>query len=57
LEIFDITGRKVATLIDEIKEAGSHSIGFDGSNLSSGIYVYKLTSTNNIAVRKMLLIK
>ena len=57
LEVFDITGRKVATLIDEVKEAGNHSINFNGSNLSTGIYVYKLTTANNILARKMLLTK
>jgi len=57
LEVFDVTGRKVATLIDEVKEAGNHSINFNGSNLSTGIYVYKLTTANNVAVRKMFLIK
>lgn len=57
LEIFDITGRKVATLIDEAKEAGNYSINFNGSNLSTGIYMYKLTAANNMLVRKMLLVK
>ena len=57
LEIFDITGRRVATLIDEVKEAGNYSINFNGLNLSTGIYVYRLTTANNMAVRKMLLIK
>jgi len=57
LEVFDITGRIVATLIDEVKGAGNHSINFNGSNLSTGIYVYKLTTANNMLARKMLLTK
>ncbi len=57
LEIFDITGRKVATLIDEIREAGHHSVHFNGSNLGSGIYLYKLTTSQNTYVQKMILTK
>jgi hypothetical protein len=57
LEIFDITGRRITTLIDGVIDTGSHSINFDGSNFTSGIYVYKLTASNVILTRKMLLIK
>ena len=57
LEIFNITGKKVATLINEVKEAGNYSINFNGSNLSTGIYIYKLTTNNNTLARKMLLMK
>ena len=57
LEVFDVTGRIVATVIDEVKGAGNHSITFNGSNMSTGMYVYKLTTANNIYARKMLLSK
>ena len=57
LEIFDVTGKRLATLLDEVKEAGKYSVDFNGSNLSTGSYVYRLTTANNTLVRKMLLIK
>ena len=57
LEVFDIQGRIVAILLDEVKQAGNYSVEFNGSNLSSGFYVYKLTTDNNTFTRKMLLMK
>jgi hypothetical protein len=52
-----VTGRRIATLIDEVKEAGRYTVRFDGSNLSAGVYMYRLTTANKTMVRKMLLIK
>jgi pectate lyase len=57
LEVFDVTGQRIATLIDEVKEAGQYTLHFDASNLSAGVYEYRLTATNKTMVRKMLLIK
>lgn len=58
LDIFDLVGRKVATLLNgERKSAGNHSITFDASSLSSGIYIYRLQSGNSILTQKMTLIK
>ena len=57
LEIYDITGRRVATLVDEIKKAGKYFANFNGSNLSTGIYVYILTTEYNSLARTMILIK
>jgi pectate lyase len=57
LEVFDVTGRRVATLISEVKEPGRYHAGFDGSNLSAGVYIYRLTAANKTLTRKMLLIK
>ena len=57
LEIFDVTGGKVTTLVNETKGAGNYSIHFNGSNLSGGIYLYKLTAANHVLIRKMLLVK
>lgn len=58
LEIFDMVGRKVETLIyNERKAAGSHEIRFDASSLSSGVYIYQLTSGNQTLSRKFTLIK
>jgi hypothetical protein len=57
LKVFDISGKEVAGLVNNYLEAGRHSINFDASALSSGVYYYKLASGNNVSMRKMLLIK
>ena len=57
LSIFDILGSKVADLIDDYEESGLHIVRFNASNLSSGIYFYKLSSNNLIITRKMILLK
>lgn len=57
LQVYDMLGRKIKTLIDGNIEAGYHLIRFDGSNLGSGVYLYELNSSSFNMVRKMLLIK
>jgi len=57
LKIFDISGREVSTLINEFKTAGYYTIDFKADNLSSGIYLYKLTSNSQVLTRKMLIVK
>jgi hypothetical protein len=43
LSVYDILGREVSVLVNEKKEAGVHEVKFDGSNLSSGVYFYRLS--------------
>ncbi len=57
LKVFDITGSEISTLVSEDISAGSYSISFDASNLSSGIYYYRLESGGNIKTEKMTLVK
>ncbi|MEW6654940.1 MAG: T9SS type A sorting domain-containing protein, partial [Bacteroidota bacterium] len=57
LKVFDILGREIVTLVNEVKPFGNHEVEFDASELPSGTYVYKLTAGNYQTVRKMLLIK
>lgn len=57
LNVYDIIGKKVASLVSGYQESGSHLVEFNGSSLSSGVYFYKLQSGNFSETRKMLLIK
>lgn len=57
LKVFDITGREVVTLVDNNMSAGSHTIEWDASNLSSGVYLYRITAGNFMYTRKLTLIK
>ena len=57
LKVYDAMGKEVATLVNEIKPAGRYQVTFDGSNLGSGVYFYKITARNFSAVKRMILIK
>ncbi|MEP7146245.1 MAG: M14 family zinc carboxypeptidase, partial [bacterium] len=57
LRIYDLLGKEVMTLVNEKQNAGNYSVSFDGSNLSSGLYYYKLESGEFTDTKKMLLIK
>ncbi|PIS27099.1 MAG: hypothetical protein COT43_12090 [Candidatus Marinimicrobia bacterium CG08_land_8_20_14_0_20_45_22] len=57
LKIFDVLGNEVTTLINETKPAGEYQIVFDGTNIPSGIYFYKLTAGKYSETRKMILMK
>ncbi|MEX0681593.1 MAG: DUF4832 domain-containing protein [Balneolales bacterium] len=57
LEVFNIIGERVAVLIDEHREGGSHQVAFDMKNLSSGIYIYTLTSGQTRKSHTMTLFK
>lgn len=57
LSIYDMLGRQLAVLINEEKSAGTYSISFDAEGLSSGLYLYKLTSGRNEQVKKMMVVK
>lgn len=57
LSVFDLLGNEVATLVNGKVSAGTHQVVFDGSNLGSGIYYYRLTAGDFTATRKLLLLK
>lgn len=57
LIIYDAVGREVKTLVNENQNAGSYKVEFDGSNLSSGLYYYKIQSGEFTQTKKMVLIK
>lgn len=57
LEVFNMLGQKVADLVQEPKAAGSYTVRFDASGLSSGVYIYRLRSGNAVKTQKMMLLK
>jgi hypothetical protein len=57
LEVIDVLGRIVATLVNEAKQAGEYSTEFDGSKLGSGVYMYRLTTPEVSITKKMMLVK
>jgi len=57
VKVYDVLGREVATLVNEVKEPGTYTVQFDGSNLASGVYFYRLTSGSYLATHKMILMR
>lgn len=57
LEVFNIQGQLVATLVDGFRSAGEYSVTFNAANLASGIYTYRLSTENSVKVKSMVLIK
>ena len=57
LKVFDLLGREIATLVDEVKSAGNHTVSFDGSTLTSGTYFYRLASGSSLQTRAMILLR
>jgi subtilisin family serine protease len=57
LKVYDILGKEVANLVDDYRSAGSYSVNFDASNLSSGIYVYKIQAGNFVDAKKLVIQK
>ncbi|MEW6702126.1 MAG: T9SS type A sorting domain-containing protein, partial [Bacteroidota bacterium] len=57
LKIYNILGEEVATLANEVMQAGFHTVNFDASRLASGMYIYRIQAGNFTEVKKMLLMK
>jgi hypothetical protein len=57
LSVFNIVGEEVAVLVDGFTQAGFYEVTFDASNLSTGVYLYKLQSANSVQTKKMMLLK
>ncbi len=57
LTVYDILGREVAVLVDGMMQAGTHQTTFDGSNLSSGVYLVRLQAGDQVRTMRMLLMK
>lgn len=57
LEIYAANGQLISTLVNETRSAGQHEVRFDATNLSSGVYIYRVITANEIQTRRMTLIK
>lgn len=57
LKVYDLLGKEVATLVNEMKQPGFHTADFNASNLASGIYFYRIDAGEFTSVKKMMLVK
>jgi len=57
IQMFDVLGKEVLTLLNEEKSAGNYKLSFNASDLTSGVYFYQLRAGDFIQTKKMILIK
>jgi hypothetical protein len=57
LSVYNLVGEEVAVLVNGFSQAGTFEVTFDASNLSTGVYLYKLQSANSVQTKKMMLLK
>lgn len=57
LKVYDVLGNEISTLVNETKSPGTYKVNFDASQLTSGIYFYKMTAGNFTKTNKMMLVK
>ena len=57
LRVYDILGREVSVLVNEKRDAGVHEVKFDGSNLASGVYFYRLQAGDFVQSKRLLILK
>jgi len=57
LTVYDVLGNEIATLVNDLRQAGANTVQFDGSNLSSGVYFYTLETATEVITNKMMLMK
>jgi len=57
LSVYNLVGEEVAVLVNGFRQAGTFEVNFDASNLSTGVYLYKLQSANSVQTMKMMLLK
>ena len=57
LEVYNVIGQKVMTLLNEVRPAGYHQVRLDGTNLASGVYLYRLATANKTFMKKFILMK
>lgn len=57
LVVYDMLGRRVATLVDDEVPAGFHTVSWNASGKASGVYIYRLAAGNTVQVKRMILMK
>lgn len=57
LQVFDVQGRQVATLVDGELASGEHTVTFDGGNLASSVFIYRLIAGQQVQHKKMIVMK
>ena len=57
LSVFDILGREVSVLVNDRRDAGVYEEKFDGSNLASGVYFYRLQAGDFVQTKKLLILR
>jgi len=57
IKVYDILGKEITTLVNEVKQPGNYTADFNAADLSSGVYIYKLECEKYHAIKKMLLIR
>ncbi|MEX2634360.1 MAG: GLUG motif-containing protein [Balneolales bacterium] len=57
LHIFDVLGRRITTLVNEMQQPGTYQVNWDASQLSSGMYIYRLQAGDFVQTRQMMLVK
>jgi hypothetical protein len=57
LTVYDVLGREVSALVNDRRDAGVYEVKFDGSNLASGVYYYRLQAGSFVQTKKLLLLR
>jgi hypothetical protein len=57
LSVYDLLGREVSALLNERRDAGVHEVEFEGSNLASGVYFYRLQTGDIVQTKKLMILK
>jgi hypothetical protein len=57
LKVYDLLGREVATLVNEVKDPGSYEVTWDASGVASGVYFYRLNAGSFSETRRLVLMK
>ncbi len=57
VKVYDVLGREVATVVDEVQAAGAYRFPFDASGLASGVYIYRLQTATRMQTKKFILLR
>ncbi len=57
LKVYNMLGEEVASIVNQAMNAGYHTVTFDGSKFTSGMYIYRITAGNFVQVKKMMMLK